>query len=212
MRTALSARPLARVAPATTVVAIAVMIEAGLVGLHGLNAAALGDGRLLSLDQEGNLPTWFASVLFAFAAVACAAVPLVERRGRAFWAGAALLLAGMSVDEVAMLHEAGEETYGALEAILGWQLFAALGLAVLLWLAGGRQPPSLRRWMRAAAVAVLAAHGASVAGALAADGRAAIVALSVLEEWAEMLVATFALAAAAGVLARYVTVNRAPSS
>jgi tetratricopeptide (TPR) repeat protein len=77
---------------------------------------AFPDWRPVDLDEEHNLPTYFQAALLATAALlaACAlgveAVVLARAGARrawalASWAGAALLFAGMALDEALVLHE-----------------------------------------------------------------------------------------------------------
>jgi tetratricopeptide (TPR) repeat protein len=77
---------------------------------------AFPDWRLIDLDQEHNLPTYFQAALLATAALLAAyalwveAVVLTRARERRAWAlasraGAALLFAGMALDEALVVHE-----------------------------------------------------------------------------------------------------------
>ncbi len=87
-------------------------IQAVFVALN----VAFPDWRLIDLDEEYNLPTYFQAALLATAALLAAyalrveAVALAragERRtwALASWGGAALLFAGMALDEALVIHE-----------------------------------------------------------------------------------------------------------
>jgi len=63
--------------------------------------------RLVHLDHEGNLPTWFSSALWAIGAMvaySCSILAEVKFEKR-MWFTFGLLLLILSIDEVAMLHE-----------------------------------------------------------------------------------------------------------
>lgn len=170
-----------------------VAVELLLVLLHGANGAT-ADGRLLSLDQEQNLPTWFASAQLVLAATVAA----IAAKGRHWmlWGTLALLLGLLSLDEVAMLHEAAETAGNARFLVRVVEPALALVVAGAL-VRGGRQlPHSSRLLLLAAGVALAGALGASAGGSLADGRHALIVALSVSEEGLEMLFATLALVAA----------------
>lgn len=82
-----------------------------LIGIHVVNLLAGGPSwqveRLFHLGLEGNLVTWFSSLLWALAALAAyqcfqaSAEPLERRLWR--WMSAGMLV--LSIDEVAMIHE-----------------------------------------------------------------------------------------------------------
>lgn len=92
--------------------AIAIVMAASLISLGCRNV--LGPDverwyRFFYVDFEGNLPTWFSSMLLAACAAVAAAVALAERAGgRPLWPDWTLLAGGllaMSCDEAASLHE-----------------------------------------------------------------------------------------------------------
>lgn len=63
--------------------------------------------RLVHMDHEANLPTWFSSMLWAIAAVVayqCSQLAQVKFEKR-LWAVMAFILLILSIDEVAMMHE-----------------------------------------------------------------------------------------------------------
>ncbi len=103
----------------------------------------------LSLSYEGNLPTWYATVLLWTAALGLSRIamqaPATARRG---WAGLAAIFALLSLDEAIELHESlgGAELHGPLYfswVVPGALLTAMFGLAYLrFWL---RLPSATRR-------------------------------------------------------------------
>lgn len=154
--------------------------------------------RLFSLDQEANLPTWFASMLL----LAASGLALVsglgmahERRG---WTLVAAVFLVMSIDEAAVLHEmlivpmqAAFELRGLL--YYGWMIpagLAALAVAGYLLPFVWRLPPDVRgRLVLAGAVYLGGALGVeAVTGAIEeARGRDLLYhLLAVLEESLEL--------------------------
>lgn len=106
--------------------------------------------ELFSLSYEGNVPTWYASVLLFSCSALLAAVARVEHgvRRRRWW-----ILAGifgyMSLDEAIELHEylgwlvRGEGLFYYSWVLPAGALTLAIGLAYLPFL---RALPSLTRW------------------------------------------------------------------
>lgn len=71
---------------------------------YGLHRTA----RLFDLDQESSIPTWFSSLLLAGAAGVSYVIsrqPGCRGAAARGWLALALVFVGMSIDEVAMLHE-----------------------------------------------------------------------------------------------------------
>jgi hypothetical protein len=103
----------------------------------------------LSLSYEGNLPTWYATVLLWTAALGLARIaeqaPAPMRQG---WAGLAAIFALLSLDEAIELHESlgGAELHGPLYfswVVPGALLTGLFGLVYLrFWL---RLPSPTRR-------------------------------------------------------------------
>lgn len=210
--------------PRTTfsaIVAIALLFFAASVAY----IAADGDSDLLArLDTggEANLPTWFASALWACAALLAFSMGEAARRlGDALdrrWTLLGALFALLSIDEAAQLHE---ETVGPLmdsvESVTGLDGAAAKLIAVAvigavlaalaIWLWPWLRSLSSRlrlRLLLAGAIFVSGSLGLEVISRLADSSTAEY--LSPLEELCEMigvglLVATL-LPAARGVLAR----------
>ncbi|MGY2128320.1 hypothetical protein [Blastococcus sp. SYSU DS0617] len=65
--------------------------------------------RLLNADGEGNVTTWFSTVLLFSIALVCLGVGMLLRARsaplRRYWLGLALVFGYLSVDELAWLHE-----------------------------------------------------------------------------------------------------------
>jgi len=95
------------------IIAVVVLAMAGLIGQY--SAYFLGDGHLhgfvpeFNLDREMNIPTWFSSLLFLFAAV------LLWKAGNlpgasgvrfvTYWRAMSVIFVCLSIDEVAAIHE-----------------------------------------------------------------------------------------------------------
>jgi len=115
----------------------------------------LGDGHLwgfvpqFNLDREMNVPTWFSSILFLFAAVLLWKAGDIPGPGlarfRAHWRGLAVVFVCLSIDETAAFHEMAVDplrklfrAHGVLYfswVIAGSVFVVAIGLAFLrLWL------------------------------------------------------------------------------
>jgi hypothetical protein len=125
--------------------------------------------RLFDVNSEGNVPTWFSSMLLmACALVAGLLAVLVRRAGgrdARYWAGLAAVLSLLSLDEVAGLHERlggpaaevlGDATGGVLH--FAW-VAPGVVLALVVGLAFARLvvrlPPGTRRLVVAAAAMYL---------------------------------------------------------
>jgi len=134
---------------------IGLLVVSGL----GLVAELSGDPTLcafLSLSDEHNLPTWYASSLLLGCAIAAGAIARAPTAWKKHWWGVAIGFGYVSLDETAVLHEhlGGHiDTRGIL--YFDWVIWAAIALVVLAvlfypWLRG--LPPRLRRRLIAAAV------------------------------------------------------------
>lgn len=167
-------------------------VTAVLIVLHVTGIAAerlfgvprlIGPLRQVDLNAEGNLTAWFGSLLLLISAVLAAYVALgtrgtdqdLARR----WVVLALLLAVMSADETAQLHDLATDP---LRRVLGTELglfhfawvlpalvvlvLAALHLAPL---ARALDPAERFRLLRAAMVYVVGAVGLEMAGGLVVD-------------------------------------------
>src|SRR5687768_125896 len=106
--------PRVRVRPHRVVAALAavgaVLTLLGVAGqwlrFHGTEHS-FGFIHEFDMDAEGNVPTWFSvALLLANAGVAALVAGVTPAaRGRAYWAGIALLMLAASCDESASIHE-----------------------------------------------------------------------------------------------------------
>lgn len=199
-----------------TVLTVLSLLVPGLSRLTG-DTYLYGLVPLFNVGLESNIPTWYASATLLLCAGLLAFIAAARRRaGDRFarhWAVLAVIFAGLSLDEVATLHETlGDvlrldvtgNTHGLF--FYSWTIAGALfvvvvGLAYLNFL---RQLPGRTRWL------VLLAAAAYVGGALGlemfngtlneAAGTTQTVAYALgthIEEFMEMLgVALFAYALA----------------
>jgi hypothetical protein len=160
--------------------------------------------RLFDVNSEGNVPTWFSSMLLMGCALVAGLLGVLVRRagGRdaRYWAGLAAVLSLLSLDEVAGLHERlggpaaevlGDATRGVLHfawVAPGVVLALVVGLAFARFVVG--LSPGTRRLVVAAAamyltgVVALEAVGGMV---LEAQGdRAMYLLVTAAEEGLEM--------------------------
>ena len=179
------------------VFAISLAAQLPLIGLYLVNAAEI-HGKFLDINQEGNPFTWFRSMQFLVAAVACA-IAWRGGRNRWIWGPVALVMLFFSFDDVAMMiHERSESISGLKHAVMA--LEAGIGLIVLAAAIG-----ALRRLPRRSAgflVAALLLLSLGEGAALVNDALSPLAAvrehgLILLEQWSEMLVGSTVLAAAA---------------
>ncbi len=64
--------------------------------------------RLIDVDHESNIPTWFSSIILAIAALyayECSILIASRKNEKKLWQLMSIVLLGMSCDEVAMIHE-----------------------------------------------------------------------------------------------------------
>ncbi|GGB94531.1 hypothetical protein [Cellulomonas carbonis] len=164
--------------------------------VHLVNAVTL-ESRLLDMDRENNLPTWFSSSLFLLAAVAClgAAGQAERRTGRLGWLVVALLSFAFSVDEVASVHEEAGRRLGAETTLSVAQPLAAVTVLVLLLVVAHAVGAPARRPLRLAGGVLLASQVTATVAGLLVDGTGRFL-LETAEDTTEMLTATALLAAA----------------
>ncbi len=186
-----------RAAPlAWRVFAIALALQLPLIVLYAIDAAAI-HGKFLDINQEGNPFTWFRSIQFFIAAVACA-IAWRGGRDRWIWGPVALVMLFFSFDDVAMIHERSESIAGLKHAVMA--LEAGLGLIVLAAAVGaiGRLPRLPASFLVAALLLLSLGEGAALLNeALAPLSAVPAHGLILLEQWSELLVGTSVLAAAA---------------
>jgi hypothetical protein len=151
-------RMILRIRPGAVTLGLSLVVTA-LVALHvvGQVATALVPGnryiaalaRFVDLNQEVNLPSWYASGALGFCAVLLAMIARAAQRARSryvlHWAGLAMIFCGLSLDELVSLHErttvplrallrAGEGPIYYSWVVLGAALVAVIGFAYLPFL------------------------------------------------------------------------------
>jgi len=152
---------------ALALLALLLVLDAGVILLHVVNELAGVYAQMFNLDQEQNLPTWLSSAQFLCVAV-CAVLAGVLARGRvrtAWWALAAIFVF-FSVDEVALVHEKLAEHFpSGLDVPKLPVIYSPVFVAVVLALAV--VVPEVR--LRLGAVSLVAAGFALLAGSLVLD-------------------------------------------
>lgn len=179
--------------------------QAALCGAY-LAGLAMGDApAVLDFDLEANLPTWWSSVVLLAIAAACAgiwAIGRAEGAPRRRWLLASLGFAGLSLEEVAQVHEqVGVLVGGGREAVSVWPLAYLPILVVGAWIVV-RCLADLRRPLALVAGTGLALYVVVLAtelAAISADRRGAAQVL--IEENAEFLGTTLILLALAMTIA-----------
>lgn len=166
--------------------------------------------RLVSTDDEGNLPTWFSAMLLACVALVSLGVSVVARAREGslhrYWAGLAVIFGYLSLDEFTRLHE---ELIWQLDGLAQgggylahpWVVVAA-PLVVLFVLAYARfllrLPRSIARLLVAAGVLYVGgALGLEIAGAPIVGFNVGYILITSAEELLEMLGAGLCLYAVA---------------
>jgi hypothetical protein len=157
------------------------------------------DARWLGVPGEGNLLTWFRSVQFAAAAAAAVAVVYLGVGERFVWGPVAAVLAIFSLDDIVQLHERleGNNTSTAHDLIRYVEpLAAVVAVAVGLHILRG---VSKRQRLLLIGAGVMLVLGNTVSGANDIVAFPGFIAnsLSDVEELFQVLIGTFALAAAA---------------
>jgi hypothetical protein len=217
-----------RVSPsrvALVLLAIAVLLLVAHVAAHGVDQAfgvhlpgrAIG---IWDINQEDNIPTWFASLLLALVGGGLALVGMLkyqERNGDYWqWLALALIPLSMSVDEMAQLHEALGDTLSDSYGFSGplhyaWIVAAAPAVLILTILF----IPFIRRLPGRTAILLLAGAGTTFVGAFIieipegwwadAHGEGGVVwfVLSTAEEMLEMIGSVMSLYAVMDYVAGY---------
>ena len=134
-------------------IAVVVLAAASLAGQ--VSTYYFGDGHLqgfvpqFNLDREMNVPTWFSSFLFLFAAVLLWKAGSLPGPGparfRASWRGLAVVFVGLSIDETAAFHEMAVDPLRKLFRAHGFFHFSwvILGIAFVAALV----PVFLKLWL-----------------------------------------------------------------
>jgi len=106
----------------------------GLVVMLLQRGAGIDSGafKIVDLDQERNLPTWFSSLLLASAAGLFALHARRDRTRRTGWAGLAAIFAILSLDEFGSLHEElGQDLDLSGPLLFAWVVPGALAVVAL---------------------------------------------------------------------------------
>jgi hypothetical protein len=113
---------------------VAGLVVASLIGQY--STYFLGDGHLegfvpqFNLDREMNIPTWFSTVCFLFAALLLWQLSGVDAKAaRKYWRGLAVVFVFLSIDESAAIHEMAVDFMR--------RLFHAHGLLYFSWVIMG---------------------------------------------------------------------------
>lgn len=141
-------------------------------------AVSSGLVRLLDVDEETSIPTWFSSMLLLLSAGLLAIIGSAGRADRdpyaVHWYGLAIIFVGLSIDEAAVIHEMFETAIRmtldvhnplAILWIIPYSIFALLVLVTYLRFL--RHLPARTRSL------MLVAGGLYVAGAVGAEVLAA---------------------------------------
>lgn len=141
-RVRLAVEPLVLVLAAVSagVTALSLAVPNVAPGVEVLSARESQVRQFFDVAGEGNLPSWWSTLLLALAAAAHLAAAVMARRARdraapAWWVSAAVLLA-LSLDESTALHErldeVGRALPGGADLTFAWVLPGAVLAAVML--------------------------------------------------------------------------------
>lgn len=180
------------------VAATGIVVVLVLVVAHAASVPTVG-WPFLNLNVEQNLPSWFSTVGFALAGIACLAAA-VGRRSRWTWGALGILMLAFSLDDLTMGHEFIEEQTDAGVAILIIQPLAVLAV-LALYLGAARSVNGLPRLLVVAALlALVGAQAGSSVGYAIIEGESGegllVNAVIILEEASEILASVFLLSAA----------------
>lgn len=169
--------------------------EALLVALH-VPARAADAAKIVRMDEESNLPTWFSSSQFLLAGLACLAMAVSDRSRRSAWGALGAVMAFFSLDEIAEIHERVEDKLDADLALLVLQPLVGVAILLVVWRGLASLGETPRRLLLLALLAAVAAQGMSVLSGDEIPDEALGYVLQALEEIFEMLTGTFVLVAA----------------
>lgn len=167
-----------------------------LVALHVVNKTLLGDGTMLALDQDANLPSWLTAVLFAVAGLACWLLARMRDTRRAALVLLGLIAVGLSFEQTVQLHGELEQEGGDV-VMLVVQPLLAVGFVAVVALAARDLPHRSRLLLVGMVAAIAVAQGSSMLNSRLDLPYAGIVVVQTLEELAEMSTAILLLAALA---------------
>lgn len=165
-----------------------------LVLLAGINAATVNT-RFFTIEFEGNLTSWYSSMVYAVAGLTAGEAVLRSRR-RGVWrpyAAVAAVMLLFSIDEMSQLHEGAKAAAGVVE---GWtEVLAALASAAVLVWAGIGLGGVARRLLVGAAAVLLAAETLDTISYLVHMPYLPRYSMSVTEEMLEIVVGAQVLGA-----------------
>jgi len=192
-----------RAAPRWIRVLATVLLAAQALLTGAYTASRLGHhpADRVDLDLEANLPAWWSSLVLVAVAAACLAISLLARVGGRRdwrWLLAAAGFLGLSLEEVAQVHEeVGVLVGGSEERVSVWPLVylpvLALGAAVLVRCMRDLSRP--QRLVVGIGLALYAVAIASETAAISVETRGSVEV--VIEENAEMLGTSLVLVALA---------------
>jgi hypothetical protein len=170
--------------------------EAVLVALH-IPARAADAAKIVRMDEEANLPTWFSSSQFLIAALACAALAASDAARRTAWGALGAVMLFFSLDEIAEIHERVEDKVGDADlALLVLQPLVGVAVLLVVWRGLSTLGPQPRRFLLFALAAAVAAQAMSVVSGDEIPDDAFGYTIQALEEVFELLTGTFVLVAA----------------
>ena len=178
----LSRRTIIRLLAGTTLFLLLASIAGQIIKYGFGHDQAFGFVRLFYVDSEGNIPTFFSSILLTLASLLLAFIAVLKRSSqdpyRRHWAILSLILLFMAVDEAAGLHEmlnkvgwlvtGGQHKEDRTIFFYGWVLFgmAMVMIVALSYLKFFLSLPARTRihFFTAAAVFVGGAIGVEILG------------------------------------------------
>jgi hypothetical protein len=118
--------------------AVLLGVQVALTGLYALNAHDVRGTRQFDMDGELNVPTWWSAALFILAGLAALGLARCNRiTGRAVapWTLVGIGLLGLSLEEVAAIHEdVGTALGGGSDEVSVWPLAYAPVVVAGTWL------------------------------------------------------------------------------
>lgn len=183
-----------------TLLGAGIALQLLLVALHGINKELLGDGTLLALDRDANVPSWITTALYVTAGLACWLLAWARPAGRVALVLLGLIAFGLSFEQMAQLH--GDlERDGGDAVMLVVQPLLAIGFVAVVVAVARSLPRRSRALLVAMVLAIATAQGSSMLNSEFDLPYPAVIVLQTLEEVAEMMTAIFLIAALAQPLA-----------
>jgi hypothetical protein len=152
------------------------------------------------LIYESNIPSWYSALLLFMAALLAGLISFGVEKGKFFWGLMALILAYMSVDEAAALHELMTVTLRENLQLSGYLFFGWILVGIpLALIVGVIFLPFLLRLPRHSQISLILAAAIYLTGAIVVESYSASIwaqteyatlpyhAVSIVEELMEML-------------------------